>query len=179
MARLTLASIVARLSRPASDAPASPVTGALVSFTTAKGSTYVVHPDGTTTRHKAARPEHPGDAGPQPQSEGTVYLDDAGLQALSEIQASGASGRRQLARLPDGRMGVRYLDGPSAGRFERRTVTMVASVPGVGLFPLEIWDEGRGHHFGTRITAVTPTVPGRGSAPMASTPSPRPSRSTR
>lgn len=43
-------------------------------FSTAKGSTYELHGDQTTTRNKAARPEHPGDSGPKDKSQRTVYV---------------------------------------------------------------------------------------------------------
>ena len=44
------------------------VTPSGLTFTTAKGSTYAVNDDGTTTRSKAARPEQPGEEGLQPTS---------------------------------------------------------------------------------------------------------------
>jgi hypothetical protein len=128
-------------------------------FTTAKGSRYAVEADGTTTRDKAHRSEHPGDAGPQERSQRTFYVDDAGLQALGEIQAQGSAGRRRLASLPDGRVGIRYEDGPSAGQFEGRTVTKVHPAPAVGLYPVEVWQDGQVHHFGNRITEVQSAAP--------------------
>ena len=45
-----------------------------VTFETSKGSKYVVESDGTTTRDKAPRPEHPGDSGIKEKSSKTVYL---------------------------------------------------------------------------------------------------------
>ena len=52
----------------------APPTVTNQTFTTAKGSTYEVLPDGTTIRNKASRVEHPGDEGIKPQSQRTVYL---------------------------------------------------------------------------------------------------------
>jgi hypothetical protein len=58
---------------------AKPATPPVVAtFTTAKGSAYQVHADGTTTRNKAARDQagHEGDSGAKPRSEMTIYLDE-------------------------------------------------------------------------------------------------------
>ena len=122
-------------------------------FTTAKGSTYQVHADGTTTRNKAARPEHPGEQGPQPRSQTTFYVDDAAAEALGEIQAQDGA-KRAIQPLGDGRFGVKYLSGPSKGKFERRTVVSAQTQPAVGLTPVELWKNGTVVHFGNKITAV-------------------------
>jgi hypothetical protein len=123
-----------------------------VTFQTAKGSTYTVDGE-TTVRDKAARPEHPGSAGIQPRSQRTVYVDEAGLNALSEFQAQGASGSRRIEALPDGSIGIRYTSGPDAGKFERRTVVKPQTAPAEGLYPVELFDDG-GVHFGNKITGV-------------------------
>ncbi|ODP39250.1 transglycosylase family protein [Sphingomonas turrisvirgatae] len=123
-------------------------------FVTAKGSTYRVEPDGTTTRDKAYRPEH-GEAeqGLQPPSERTwfVSLDDA--IKLGELQARGGD-PVELAEMPDGRIGLRYISGKDAGKFERRTVVQPQSSPATGLIPVESWQNGRRVHFGNTITEV-------------------------
>lgn len=51
-------------------------------FKTAKGSQYTVHPDGTTTRNKASRPEHPGDVGLKPRSTSTKYITEDQFRAI-------------------------------------------------------------------------------------------------
>lgn len=125
---------------------------AVTTFVTAKGSFYRVHDDGTTTRDKAARKEHPGDFGPQPRSERTVYLSPESAKALGEIQAKGV--RRAIADAGNGQLGIKYLEGPSAGKFERRSVAPYETTPRPGMLPLELWKQGTGHHFGNPIHEV-------------------------
>jgi hypothetical protein len=126
--------------------------GGPVSFKTSKGSEYQVHADGTTTRNKSARPEHPGEQGLQPRSSATVYVNEKGQKALGEFQTKGSD--KVVERLPDGRYGVKHTSGKSAGKFERRTVTDVKTEPDVGLYPVEVWDNGKKVHFGNQITEV-------------------------
>lgn len=124
-----------------------------ITFTTEKGSTYRVEHGGKTTRNKAARPEHPGDFGPKPKSERTFYVTREAMLSLSEIQSIGY-GKRAIVALPNGTVGIRYLDGPDAGKIERRTVTSVSEIPSVGLYPVELWYGGTSQHFGNKITQV-------------------------
>lgn len=131
-------------------------------FTTEKGSTYAVHPNGSTTRTKAARPEHPGEEGVQPQSEKTYYLTPEQAKKLSEINARGPS--RRIAELGDGSIGIQYDKGEHKGRFEKRTVVKPKTSPEAGLIPLETWSDGR-FHFGNKIAQV-------GGAPKAEKPLP-------
>ena len=63
-----------------------------------------------------------------------------------------------------GHIGVRYLEGPNAGSFERRTVVPVETTPRVGLYPVEYWKGDRSSHFGNRIVEVG------GDTPVSSTP---------
>lgn len=121
------------------------------SFTTSKGSTYQVHPDGSTTRTKAARAEHPGDEGIQPKSQKTYYLTPEQADQLSEIQASGPT--RRINELPDGSIGIQYETGEHKGKFEKRTVVTPKTSPEKGLIPLEIWEDGKAH-FGNKITDI-------------------------
>lgn len=143
-------------------------------FKTAKGSEYVVHEDGTTTRDKAARPEHPGESGPQPRSESTVYVTPDNANKLGEFQAQGGIGTRSLGvDMEQGVIGVRYLSGKDAGKFEGRTVVPFETEPRVGLIPVERWDSGRQAHFGNEIADVSkrtegPQVPQPGAASSSS-----------
>jgi hypothetical protein len=145
-----------------------PVTG----FTTAKGSTYEVHDDGTTTRNKATRPEHPGDEGPQPQSQKTVYLNPENADALATpVDASWriidhGDGTLSLAtQNKDGRWGIAS---------SQRAVP-VSDTPSVGAIPLELWKQGETNglpsygqiHFGNPITELrTGPVETRGQPPQ-------------
>ena len=135
----------------------------IVGYTTAKGSTYQVGPDGRTTRDKAARPEHPGDSGPQPTSDATYYVTPREAELLGEFQTQGG-GKKSIRQTSDGRIGVRYEDGKSAGKFERRTVVTPKREPEVGLIPVEVWKDGTRVHFGNKITEVRRSrVAGQGS----------------
>lgn len=127
----------------------------IVGYTTAKGSTYLVDPDGRTTRDKAARPEHPGDSGPQPKSDATYYVTEREANLLGEFQTQG--GKRSIGQMSDGRIGVRYEEGKNAGKFERRTVVAPRREPEVGLIPVEVWKGGKRVHFGNKITEVRRT----------------------
>lgn len=127
--------------------------GSPTTFRTARGSSYVVDDSGRTTRNKAARPEHPGDSGPQPISQRTVYVEDP--SALGEFQASGPHRKRVVVDDRGGFIGVGYESGPSAGKVERRTATKFSLEPRVGLTPVELWDNGRRAHFGNPIVEVS------------------------
>jgi hypothetical protein len=138
-----------------------------LTFTTAKGSTYAVNDDGTTTRSKAARPEHPGEEGLQPTSKRTVYVDKDGAERLSEIQAQG--GARKTLRFDDATnsVAVGYLGGKDAGKIEGRTVTKFATDPAIGLIPVEYWGDNQTVHFGNEITKVTPPTTETTSEPVS------------
>lgn len=124
------------------------------SFTTARGSVYRVEADGTTTRNKAYRPEHGfAEQGPQPTSHATYYVSAEDALKLAEFQAKG-QGRVAIQPVGDGRIGLRYLDGKDAGKFERRTVVRPSSEPAIGRTPVELWNDGSQVHFGNDIVAL-------------------------
>jgi N12 class adenine-specific DNA methylase len=132
--------------------------GGVTGFQTAKGSTYEVHPDGTTTRTKAARSDHPGDSGLKPRSARTVYVDPQVANALAAPQS----------------VSWRYIDGGSTlslawhhqGRWgitKGQRGLPYQMVPKVGLVPVELWNKEQiygkdafsGVHFGNEITNVS------------------------
>lgn len=122
-------------------------------FTTSKGSTYEVHSDGTTTRTKSFHPEHgAADQGPQPRSQATLYVTPEDAVTLGEVQAEGP--KRTVRPVSEDEWGVRYEEGPSAGKFEKRTVVTTEKAPRVGLVPVEVWQGGKSVHFGNEITQV-------------------------
>jgi hypothetical protein len=125
-----------------------------LTFRTAKGSTYQLNSDGTTTRNKAYRPEH-GEAeqGPQPKSDSTFFVTAEDAEKLGEFQAQGGP-KRAIRQLPDGRIGLMYLEGKDKGKFEARTVVTPQAQPAVGLTPVELWKDGSRVHFGNAITSV-------------------------
>lgn len=147
----------AKASKAARDAAATPKVEVaeppIKGFTTAKGSTYEVNEDGTTTRNKAARPEHPGEQGPQPKSAATYYVSPQDALLLGEIQSLGGGPKRTISKLSDGRIGVKYLEGKDNGKFEKRTVVTPDKTPRKGLTPVEVFENGK-VHFGNEITEI-------------------------
>lgn len=141
------------------------VADASLTFKTAKGSVYQAHDDGTTTRTKAPRADigHEGDEGLKDRSQATYYVNGEDATKLGEFQTKGGAGRR-LAVHSDGRLGVQYTEGPSAGKFERRTMVEYGTKPNVGDTPVEVWKDGRIVHFGNPITEVSDPV-GREAVP--------------
>ena len=107
---------------------------------TEKGSTYQIHDDGTTTRTKAARPEHPGDEGVKPRSARTVYVIPQNANALAPPQGS-----VRFFDHGDGTMSVltRGKDGNWGYSATQRKVPY-SETPQVGLHPLELWDKDAG-----------------------------------
>jgi hypothetical protein len=139
----------------------------IVGFTTAKGSTYTVR-DNRTIRNKSFHPEHGAqDIGIKPQSQATYYVSPEDAIKLGEIQTQGPE--KTLTRWlgADGKyhIGLRYEEGPDAGKVEKRTVVSYDTVPSIGETPIEIWNSGKGSknvHFGNEITALQyaePVVP--------------------
>lgn len=124
-------------------------------FQTAKGSVYRQHADGTTSRNKAARSDlgHEGQEGPQPRSQATYYVTPEDADQLSLFQTQGGA-RMAVVPRDDGTIGVQYLDGDGAGKFEKRTVVNAERVPRVGLLPVETWNDGTRVHFGNEIVNV-------------------------
>ena len=149
----------------AADAARSVPAAPVATFQTAKGSTYQLLPDGTTVRDKAARPEHPGDFGPQPRSDRTIYIDMDVARALAPPASASwrmidhGDGTVSLGIIrEDGRIGIP----PSARNLAYQTD------PAVGMVPLELWqpeqirDQVFGYrkiHFGNEITAIADAAP--------------------
>lgn len=138
----------------------------LVGFTTAKGSTYTVHEDGTTTRDKAARSDvgHEGDSGIKPRTERTVYVEEnaarlsaAGLNGLGEQGARVVIKDDKATLLTWNERENRWGASPSS-----RNIS-VFDKPAAGLYPLELWKRSddvpgyeayRGMHAGNKITDI-------------------------
>jgi hypothetical protein len=137
-------------------------------FKTAKGSTYEVHPDGTTTRNKAARSDvgHEGDSGPKARSAKTIYLDTpemAGNLTAAGLQGLGPKGARVIIK--DGKASLLTWN-EKAGKWGiapgQRDIPFTTQ-PGVGKAPLEVWKPAddvhgyeayRGMHAGNPITEM-------------------------
>lgn len=138
----------------------------IISFSTAKGSTYQVHEDGTTTRNKAARndPGHEGDSGPKKRSSRTIYVDSQ-AQATA-LSSAGVSNR------PEGGMHVILRNGKAALIWQGKDGKWGASssgrdipftdTPDVKKFPVELWNPSDlngetiygGQHAGNMINMV-------------------------
>ena len=137
-----------------------------VNFTTSKGSTYQVNEDGSTTRNKATRPEHPGEEGLQQQSEKTWYVTPEDSLKLGEIQTQGGANKK-IVELPNGQLGVQYTTGKHAGKIESRTLSDFSKEPKEGMIPVESWDSGERIHFGNAITKVEKAIPTAKEEPKA------------
>jgi hypothetical protein len=120
-----------------------------VTFTTSRGSEYVV--DGNrTTRNKAPGIQYDaGDHGSKPASDQTVYVDKELADKLAGWVYTNVKGKM---RLENGRLVV------DAGG--RRVVQTSAfkTAPEVGLHPVELWNSGN-VHIGTPITEVRNATP--------------------
>lgn len=124
-------------------------------FATERGSRYVLFPDGTTLRHKAARPEHPGEFGWMDRSDATAFITPRDGQVLSVVQATGPRPMTLIRDTDTPRVAVAYASGIDAMRPMRGTVVMPQQSPAVGLLPLEM-RRGMTPHFGNSITDVEP-----------------------
>ena len=124
-------------------------------FMTQRGSQYVLLPDGTTIRHKAARPEHPGEFGWMDRSEATAFITPKDGNVLSVVQAKGPRSMTLLRDTGTPRIAVGYRDGPQAMTPMRGTVVTPQPSPAIGLLPLEM-ATGRTPHFGNQITFLEP-----------------------
>lgn len=125
-----------------------------VGFKTAKGSSYHINSDGSTTRNKAYRPEHgKKEQGVQERSQNTWYVDDAGLKKLGIFQTKGHGADLVLKRYGD-KLLVEYANGPNKGKGLATSVSSFHLEPKKGLTPVEVWDNGKRVHFGNKITEV-------------------------
>jgi hypothetical protein len=167
------------LLNPTVPAEPAPVRG----FTTARGSTYVVHDDGTTTRNKSHHPEHdaerPGDVGEKERSTKTWYVSPEGIAALNP---AGLESKWRVVDMGDGTLSLATLRGDGRWGISPSAKNVpVSSDPQVGLQPFEVWEPselyGRaaygGAHPGNAITEITSegSTPTPGQVP---TPAPPP-----
>lgn len=147
---------------------ASTTPSAVKTFKTAKGSTYELHEDGTTTRDKVARSDagHEGDEGVKPRSAKTVYVDtpeQASSLSAAGLKGLGEKGARVI--LKDGKASLLTWNEKAGkwGRSSNGKDIPVHDTPAVGRAPLELWkstDDVPGHeaysnmHAGNAITEV-------------------------
>lgn len=136
------------------------------SFKTSKGSTYVVHEDGTTTRNKAARDDvgHEGDSGAKPRTARTIYVDqNASVLSAAGLNGLGEKGARVVVK--DGKATLLTWN-DAAGKWgaapSGRDIP-IHHTPAVGRYPLELWKPSndvpgfeayRGMHAGNQITEI-------------------------
>jgi len=140
----------------------------VTSFTTAKGSTYEVHEDGTTTRNKSdhtAFGHDASDVGGKPRSERTIYVDPKVASELSGAGLTEHGGKGFRLVLKDGKASLvnwnakegRWGVSPSGHNIP------FTETPEVGKSPVEAWKPAydvpgyeayRGQHAGNAITEV-------------------------
>ena len=134
-------------------------SGDVIGFSTAKGSTYVLHDDGTTTRNKAPRPEHPGDEGLKERSTKTVYLTQQEANALGTPSDT----HWRVIDHGDGTLSIATEDADGKwGISPSQRNIKVSDIPSAGAIPLELWKEGTTQgvrsfgeaHFGNPITEI-------------------------
>lgn len=132
-----------------------------VKFKTSKGSEYILHADGTTTRNKAAREDvgHEGEQGIQPRSEKTYFITKEDLGKLDLVQTSGwpEGEKPTIADLGNGKIAVGITGGERHGKYMPETEVKYRTEPQTGLYPLEVLKGGTVHHFGNEITSVENT----------------------
>lgn len=164
-----LASVTQRSELP------SKITG----FTTAQGSTYVRHEDGTTTRTKARRSGHDAaDVGEKERSNATYFVSPEAAREIGMWQTSSASGKRVVVE--NGKAVLVSINPKTGehgvdGRFE------LSETPVIGSHPLELWDKNekgwyRKNHPGSAITSLSEIPPDAAepAPPQAEVPSPQP-----
>jgi hypothetical protein len=136
-------------------------------FTTALGSTYEVHEDGTTTRTKSLHPGHEAtDVGRKAQSAKTIYVDPAVASNLSGAGVTEHGGKGFRLALRDGKAWLlswnrdqdRWGVAPSAREIP------YSEKPEVGRAPIEAWNKADDvpgfeaysrQHAGNPITEVS------------------------
>lgn len=136
-------------------------------YKTEKGSNYVLHEDGTTTRIKAARdaPGHEGDFGEKDRTHKTVYVDGNVVSALSAAGLHGVGKRGARLAMKDGKATLLTWNEKQHkwGAAPSGTNAPISNTPKVGLHPLELWDRSDDvpgyeaytkQHAGSKITEV-------------------------
>lgn len=112
------------------------------SFTTAKGSTYEVHDDGTTTRNKSYHPEHgPEDVGLKARSARTIYVnsaEDASNLSGAGLSGVGPKGFRLVTRDGKATLVWENQNGQWGTAASSRDIPFTTE-PDVGKFPVEMW----------------------------------------
>src|SRR6056300_762208 len=140
------------------DAAQNMVRQGVKRFKTKKGSTYEVKEGNTTVRDKAARKEHPGESGIQPQSVKTIYMPRSELEKFAGVHQNPDMPTEFVPTGPDTAALRLTKDwGPrKAGEILQGTEVKFTLEPEVGLNPVEILDfrSPRGIHFGNEITEV-------------------------
>ena len=149
-------------------------------FRTAKGSIYVVHMDGTTSRSKAARdtPGHEGDVGEKERSAKTIYFSSSAAPLSSAgLAGIGTRGSRVLLKGGQATLVTWSDDRPGWGATNSGRGVPYTLVPAVGLYPLELWKRSddasefpgyevyRGMHAGNQIVEVRDDAGAAGGVP--------------
>ena len=145
------------------DAAQNMVRQGVKRFKTKKGSTYEVKEGNTTVRDKAARKEHPGESGIQPQSVKTIYMPRSEVEKFAGLHQNPEIGT-EFVPTGSNTAALRYTEdyGPNkAGDIVKGTEVEFTLEPEVGLNPVEILDfkNPRGIHFGNEITEVVDDAP--------------------
>jgi N12 class adenine-specific DNA methylase/predicted RNA methylase len=119
-------------------------SGGEQTFTTAKGSRYTLHADGTTTRVKAERadPGHEGDKGLKPRSARTIFLDtNASVLSSAGLSGVGEKGSRVVIRGNTASLVTWNAKENRWGIAPGSRDIPFTDVAKIGSYPLELWNE--------------------------------------
>lgn len=153
--------LVSQWYREKRGASSSSPQAAAQTFQTARGSTYQLHPDGTTTRNKAARADagHEGDSGPKDRSARTMYATPDAARALATPE-----GNWRIVQHQDGSFSLATpaTKGKGWGIAQSARNIRLSRTPEVGLIPVELWQKEtlsgqpayRKVHFGNEIVSI-------------------------
>lgn len=128
-------------------------------FKTAKGSTYDLHEDGTTTRNKSLHAGHdPKDVGLKPRSERTLYVDPEFAREIGMWNTSSSGHKRIVVRGDELLMTSRNLASGKQGLDKTINSAKFSTSPTIGSAPVELWKSGAegfaGNHPGNPITDI-------------------------
>lgn len=122
------------------------------SFITERGSTYSISGQ-TTQRNKIRHPLHTADdAGPQPSSQRTVYVDEESASVLDVIYAAGfPEGKSPQISIEGDRIRLVSWSGKGFDTKKDRTFAF-SDQPKIGMQPVEFWPNAV--HIGTPIVSI-------------------------
>jgi len=152
----------ARTSAAAASSRQTPRAPVPASVQTSNGWTYRFHPDGTTTRAVPSEPGRRPSLLDGVRSQFTFFVAPGAAKTLGSLLRSPSGGRKALVALPQGRIGLRFAEGPHKGKLVKGSVFPVAWDPRVGLAPVEAFASGNVVRVGTPVVTLGSHVGSQG-----------------